>query len=72
MENKQVANAIPLVWEVLRIIILTMLWQHRVDSVFHNATTSVQESEALIWRRTQLQLRALIKRLQTPSCVAPN
>ena len=40
-----------------------MIWQHRVDSEFRNANIPMQASEALIWRRVQLQLRALIKRL---------
>ena len=37
----------------------------RVDSVFRNVNIPLQASEALMWRRVQLQLRALIKRLHS-------
>ena len=59
----QFATAWRTIWEVAGTIIITMLWQHRVDSVFRNVNVPLQASEALIWRRVQLQLRALIKRL---------
>ena len=42
-----------------------MLWQQRVDRVFHNANLTMQASETLIWGRIQLQLRALVKRLHS-------
>lgn len=59
----QFATAWRTIWEVAGTVIITMLWQHRVDSVFCSATITMQASDALIWGRIQLQLRALIKRL---------
>ena len=47
----QFATAWRTIWEVAGTIIITMLWQHRVDCVFSNANILMHASEALIWGR---------------------
>ena len=58
----QFATAWHTIWEVAGTIIITMLWQHRVDSGLQikaslacsNVNIPLQASEALIWRQIQL------------------
>ena len=47
----QFATAWRTIWEVAGTVIITMLWQQRVNRVFHNANLTMQASEALIWAR---------------------
>lgn len=64
------ATAWRTIWEVAVTVIITMLWQLRVDRIFNNALIPIQASETLIWNRIQLQLRALIKRLHCRAATA--
>ncbi|CAH0517697.1 unnamed protein product [Peronospora belbahrii] len=61
-EIDQFATAWKTIWEVAGTVIITMLWQHRVDNMSRHENIPMQASEALIWGRIQRQLRALIKR----------
>ena len=48
-DMNQFATAWRTIWEVAGIVIITMLCQHRVGSVYHDATIPIQASEVLIW-----------------------